>query len=95
MLARDLIKYDVPPIKPYESLEKALNWMDEFRVSHLPVVDEDKRLQNKGYSRASGLEARSFEGHFLLRTYTHFSLMIVCYRNLPIFRITFAGYVLV
>jgi acetoin utilization protein AcuB len=42
MLARDLIKDDVPPIKPYESLEKALNWMDEFRVSHLPVVDEDK-----------------------------------------------------
>ena len=42
MLARDLIKDDVPPIKPYESMEKALNWMDEFRVSHLPVVDEDK-----------------------------------------------------
>ncbi len=39
MLAVDLIKDDVPPIKPYESLEKALNWMDEFRVSHLPVVD--------------------------------------------------------
>ena len=42
MLAIDLIKDDVPPIKPYESLEKALNWMDEFRVSHLPVVDQDK-----------------------------------------------------
>ena len=39
MLAVDLIKDDVPPIKPHESLEKALNWMDEFRVSHLPVVD--------------------------------------------------------
>lgn len=42
MLAINLIKDDVPPIKPYESLEKALNWMDEFRVSHLPVVDQDK-----------------------------------------------------
>ena len=39
MIARELIKDDVPPIKPFESMEKALDWMDEFRVSHLPVVD--------------------------------------------------------
>ena len=42
MIARDLIKDDVPPIKPFESMEKALDWMDEFRVSHLPVVDGNK-----------------------------------------------------
>lgn len=42
MIARDLIKDDVPPIKPFESMEKALEWMDEFRVSHLPVVDGSK-----------------------------------------------------
>lgn len=42
MIARDLIKDDVPPIKPFESMEKALEWMDEFRVSHLPVVDGTK-----------------------------------------------------
>ena len=41
MIARELIIYDVPPIKPDESMEKALNWMDEFRVSHLPVVDNN------------------------------------------------------
>ncbi len=42
MIARELIKDEVPPIKPFESMEKALNWMDEFRVSHLPVVDGNK-----------------------------------------------------
>ena len=38
MKAIDLIQNDVPPIKIDESLEKALNWMDEFKVNHLPVV---------------------------------------------------------
>ncbi len=42
MIARELIIDDVPPIKPFEPMEKALLWMDEFRVSHLPVVDKHK-----------------------------------------------------
>ena len=42
MIARELIIDHVPPIKPFEPMEKALLWMDEFRVSHLPVVDKNK-----------------------------------------------------
>ena len=38
MKAIDLIQNDVPPIKFDESIEKALSWMDEFKVNHLPVV---------------------------------------------------------
>ena len=38
MKAIDLIQNDVPAIKIDESIEKALNWMDEFKVNHLPVV---------------------------------------------------------
>jgi predicted transcriptional regulator len=38
MLARDLINDDIPPLKIEDSAEKALRWMDEFHVSHLPVV---------------------------------------------------------
>ncbi len=38
MLAKDIIINTIPPIKPNESGEKALNWMDEFKVIHLPVV---------------------------------------------------------
>ncbi|RMG83611.1 MAG: CBS domain-containing protein [Bacteroidetes bacterium] len=42
MLARDVISEDVPPIRPNESINKALVWMDDFKVSHLPVVDGKK-----------------------------------------------------
>lgn len=39
MIAQELIIDSVPPILANESCEKALIWMDEFKVSHLPVVD--------------------------------------------------------
>ncbi|HAP68778.1 MAG TPA: CBS domain-containing protein [Flavobacteriales bacterium] len=39
MLARELISKVVPPLKPNDEVARALAWMDEFKVSHLPVVD--------------------------------------------------------
>ena len=39
MLARELISKVVPPLKPTDEVDRALAWMDEFKVSHLPVVD--------------------------------------------------------
>ena len=39
MIARELITNDVPPIRSSETVEKALNWLDEFKVNHLAVVD--------------------------------------------------------
>lgn len=39
MRAEELISDYIPPIKPTETGEKALNWMNEFRVSHLAVVN--------------------------------------------------------
>jgi predicted transcriptional regulator len=38
MKAIDLIQNNVPPIKIDETIEKALNWMDDFKVNHLPVI---------------------------------------------------------
>lgn len=38
MTAAELITDEIPPIKPNESCIKAYNWMDEFKISHLPVV---------------------------------------------------------
>lgn len=38
MLAESLISDVVPSIKNTDKGQKALNWMDVFRVSHLPVV---------------------------------------------------------
>jgi predicted transcriptional regulator len=40
MLARDLISNDVPPLKVSDDSRKALEWMDDFKVTHLPVVDK-------------------------------------------------------
>ena len=39
MYARDLISEDIPPLKTSDTGERALTWMDEFRVSHLPIVN--------------------------------------------------------
>ena len=38
MRAEELISEMIPPLKYSETGEKALNWMNEFRVNHLPVV---------------------------------------------------------
>ncbi|HTA81512.1 MAG TPA: CBS domain-containing protein [Bacteroidia bacterium] len=40
MLAKDLISIDIPPLKVGDEAKKALEWMDEFKVSHLPVIDK-------------------------------------------------------
>ena len=44
MLAETLISDVVPSVKSTEKGQKALNWMDVFRVSHLPVVDNSRYL---------------------------------------------------
>ena len=38
MIAKDLLNDSIPPLKISDTGSKALKWMDEFRVSHLPVV---------------------------------------------------------
>lgn len=44
MLARELISKVVPPLRPNDEVARALAWMDEFKVSHLPVVDDREYL---------------------------------------------------
>ena len=39
MHAIDLITPDVPPLRPQDDVGRALDWMEEFKVSHLPVVE--------------------------------------------------------
>ena len=38
MIAAELIAEDLPPLKHTDTGDTALHWMDEFRVSHLPVL---------------------------------------------------------
>lgn len=44
MIAKELINYMIPPLKPTDEVDKAVMWMEELRVSELPVVDEGKFL---------------------------------------------------
>ena len=44
MTIQDLISKTVPFLKPEDSVEHALSLLREFRVQHLPVVDEQGKL---------------------------------------------------
>lgn len=42
MLAKDLLSDDIPPLKVSDTGLKALAWMDEFKVSQLPILSGSK-----------------------------------------------------
>jgi len=44
MLAKDLISDVIPALKTSDSGQKALYWMDIFRISHLPIVNNEDFL---------------------------------------------------
>lgn len=44
MRAKELITNNVPVLKPEDTGQTALNWMDMLKVSHLPVVKEEEYL---------------------------------------------------
>ncbi len=44
MLAKDLISDVVPALKTSDTGQKALHWMDIFRISHLPIVNNEDFL---------------------------------------------------
>ncbi len=44
MLAKDLITDLIPPLKITDTGLMAINWMDEFKVSHLPIIDKGDYL---------------------------------------------------
>ena len=41
MYARDLITEEIPPLRHTDTGATALRWMEEFKVSHLPVLKGD------------------------------------------------------
>ncbi|MDW3197156.1 MAG: CBS domain-containing protein [Cytophagales bacterium] len=44
MRAKELINYLIPPLKPEDTIDQALQWMEEFRLSELPVADNEEFL---------------------------------------------------
>jgi len=44
MIARNLISNLIPPLKTSDTGEQAINWMQEFNVNHLPIVNAEQFL---------------------------------------------------
>lgn len=50
MLAYELITEEVPSLKPTDTGKKVLDWMEDFRISHLPVVNKREFLGLVSYA---------------------------------------------
>ena len=50
MLAYELITEEVPSLKPTDTGKKVLDWMEDFHISHLPVVDKREFLGLVSYT---------------------------------------------
>ncbi|HEY4800289.1 MAG TPA: CBS domain-containing protein [Bacteroidia bacterium] len=50
MLAHELITDEVPPLKLTDKGKKVLDWMEDFRISHLPVVNKREFIGLVSYS---------------------------------------------
>ncbi|MCD4735068.1 MAG: CBS domain-containing protein [Bacteroidales bacterium] len=44
MIAKQLVSEGIIPLSPADSATKALDWMDELKVSHIPVVVDGKYI---------------------------------------------------
>ncbi|GAB4410356.1 MAG: acetoin utilization AcuB family protein [Bacteroidia bacterium] len=42
MIVQELISDTIPPMKSSDSASMALTWMTEFKLNHLPIVDEGR-----------------------------------------------------
>ncbi|HNR55066.1 MAG TPA: CBS domain-containing protein, partial [Flavobacteriales bacterium] len=61
----DLITMDIPPLRPQDDVSRALDWLEEFKVGHLPVVEggrlvglvreQDLVDRNDAYGTVSGV----------------------------------------
>jgi acetoin utilization protein AcuB len=57
MLIKALIKDSIPSLKFSDTVKKAVSWMEEFHVSHLPVVDEQGYAGLLSMQNLSSLDA--------------------------------------
>jgi acetoin utilization protein AcuB len=90
MIAEELINQMIPPLKTTDSVEKAVRWMEEFRVNQLPVVKnrqymgmvrEEAIIENMDRSTPLAQVPLGFEEVFV-QHYQHFyTVMEVAIRN--------------
>lgn len=44
MIAEEIISHEIPPLKTSDSGLKAIGWMEDFKVAHLPIVNHTDLL---------------------------------------------------
>lgn len=44
MIAEELVNQMIPPLKTTDQLSKAIKWMEELRISQLPVIDKEQYI---------------------------------------------------
>jgi acetoin utilization protein AcuB len=90
MIAEELINQMIPPLKTSDSGEKAVRWMEEFRVNQLPVVKNRQYLGMVTEENILALEDRTMPlaqvpvgfAEVFVHHYQHFySVMEVAIRN--------------
>jgi acetoin utilization protein AcuB len=90
MIAEELINQMIPPLKTSDSGEKAVRWMEEFRVNQLPVVKNRQYLGLVTEENILALEDRTtplaqvqfgFTDVFVHRYQHFYSVMEVAIRN--------------
>ncbi|UXP33701.1 CBS domain-containing protein [Reichenbachiella agarivorans] len=73
MIARDLINYTIPPLKPSDKVSKAKRWMNEFHIHELPVVQNGEFVgifnENLLFDQVQG--AHRIEEFHLLSAHLH------------------------
>ncbi len=77
MRAKDILSKEIIPLKPYDTGSLALQWMEDFGVSHLPVVDKGNffgLVKNEDIYNMANVDA-IIDPHKipLLRTYVYAS----------------------
>ncbi len=77
MIAKELVSEMIPPVKSSDTIEVAIEWMNEFRVGQLPIVDggsykglitEDTILDTPEISVTIGSIASAYSGWDMVYT---------------------------
>ena len=90
MIAEELINQMIPPLKISDSVEKAVRWMEEFRVNQLPVVKnrhymgmitEDDIIEKNLYGVALNTLELGYKEAFVMHYQHFYTVMEVAIRN--------------
>jgi signal-transduction protein with cAMP-binding, CBS, and nucleotidyltransferase domain len=91
MIAEELINQMIPPLKLSDPADKALRWMEEFRVSQLPVVKGREYLgmvTEKDINELAGVKDMSlahipfgYEDSYVMHYQHFYNVMEVAIRN--------------